>query len=248
MINSGQEKGLSVPHLLPTVIKSFSLLFLSSPLLCLSSYSEFVPHIWPSGSVLWTSLFLFIFPPLVLSLSLSFFFPPDRRGIRTATWCGMHAGKSSEKMCFHDKSVFVCICTICVFVRLSVWFFISVIYSIAFPVSVCRLCVCLCMPYVFISHCLSVSVRTYGCCVSSHLFCVGSGPDSQSFVFLTVFWDLEELIHGLKLCLWWPVLCPHCPSARGNQDKKEVLAYLEVMLPTAFHTWVLVSCWKMRIM
>lgn len=95
---------------------------------------------------------------------------------------------------------FVCICA-CVAMLPSA----SVIYCIYIvPVSVCHLCVCFCMPYVFISHSLSVCV-----CVPGHLFSVGSGPDSQGFVFLLVFWDQEDR-YVPELLLRCTVPYPHC--------------------------------------
>ncbi len=94
---------------------------------------------------------------------------------------------------------FVCIC-VCV----HACFPLPALYIYIVPVSVCHLCVCFCVQYVFISHSLSVCV-----CVSGHLFSVGSGPDSQGFVFLSVFWDQEDR-YVPELLLRCTVPYPHC--------------------------------------
>ena len=66
--------------------------------------------------------------------------------------------------------------------------------------------------YIVCSHitCLHLYVFVCVCvCVSSHLFSVGSGPDSQGFVFLLVFWDQEDR-YVPELFFRCTVPNPHC--------------------------------------
>ena len=126
--NTGQERSLALPHLLPVLILSscpFLLISFGFPL----SLFFFFLSLWLC--VVTLSVYL---PSLLLAFSVSVSLT-GWRGIRTATWCWIDAGKSSLTLCFHDKQALLCVCctscTLCAAISL---------------VCICMcLCVCVCV-------------------------------------------------------------------------------------------------------
>lgn len=92
------------------------------------------------------------------------------------------------------------------------------IYIYNFWLSVSAVCL-FCRPYASMSQTLSVCVG-----VSGHLFPIGSGPHSQSFVFLCRLWDQEDR-YVPDLLLRCTVPYPHCWGPIGHLDSEDFLNY-----------------------
>lgn len=145
-------------------------------------------------------------PPLSVYFASSgpcfFFFPPTAKRIRTATWCGMHAGITSQKcVSMANKSLFVfdLVLFLTIILQVQLCRPLSVLYIYTYIV-----CCSQCVVWVFVFACCMCSYLTVSVCVRGWVVCVKPSVLCRVWSCLleiclpfSVFWEEDLSLHCL---------------------------------------------------